>query len=310
MPAETGSNRGGPIVARNGRRAVLLAALILSGCAAGAGRPAAEAPPLPKPQLAGIQYLYGSAEAAALSRASWNALVDHVALHLKDRQGVVLQEGATLAAPAFLPCGARPPAAVFDVDETVLLNLGFESDALARPGGERFDQARWERWEKGGAAKVVPTPGAKEALDRLRALGVTVIFNTNRSAANAAETERALDGAGLGPAVHGRTLYLMGDDATGSHKDGRRARIAGTYCVVAMGGDQLGDFSDLFNAPAGVAARRARAALPGIAPLWGRGWFLFPNPVYGTALRGGMDDLFPADTQWHDPLDTPAKELR
>ena len=66
-----------------------------------------------------------------------------------------------------------------------------------------------------------------------------------------------------------------------------------------MGGDQLGDFSDLFNAPASVAERRARADGPRVAALWGRGWFVFPNPVYGKALKGGPDDIFPADRRWH-----------
>ena len=42
---------------------------------------------------------------------------------------------------------------------------------------------------------------------------------------------------------------------TGVYSDGRRATIAAKYCVVAMGGDQLGDFSDLFNA--GLAPTKA-----------------------------------------------------
>ena len=75
-----------------------------------------------------------------------------------------------------------------------------------------------------------------------------MIFNSNRLAANAAQTAAAIEGAGLGPARHGETLYLQGDVAPGSAKDPRRAAISARYCVVAMAGDQLGDFSDLFNA--------------------------------------------------------------
>ena len=48
---------------------------------------------------------------------------------------------------------------------------------------------------------------------------------------------------------------------TGSTKDPRRAAISRRYCVIAMAGDQLGDFSDLFNADGvGVRPRRAAAA--------------------------------------------------
>ncbi len=118
----------------------------------------------------------------------------------------------------------------------------------------------WDAWERTGADKVLPMPGAVTALRNIRLAGVRVIFNSNREAVNAAATEAALDNAGLGPARHRDTLYLSGDDAMGSAKDGRRARIAERYCVLAMAGDQLGDFSDLFNAKTiSVTDRRAAA---------------------------------------------------
>ncbi|WP_420137262.1 HAD family acid phosphatase [Sphingomonas sp.] len=253
--------------------------------------------------LHGIQYLYGSAEAAALTRQSWRMLADYVGMEIAigDRKSVVLASDATLANPRFVECRDKPPAIVLDVDETAILNLGAEYDDLVaqRPG---FDPAAWDRWEKQGANFVVAAPGAKEALDRVRNVGVTVIFNSNRAAANAAATEDALVGVGLGPAKHGETLFLRGDDGTDSAKDGRRATIASHYCVLAMAGDQLVDFSDRFTTePATVAERRAIADYPGIASLWGAGWFVMPNPVYGKALQGDADDIFPKDKQWRDP---------
>ena len=280
---------------------------LLAGCApnqtAGIGPPpAANAPPSATMVPPGMQYLYGSGESAAISVESWHALTDYVARTVmrRARTGVVLAANATLASPAFMPCGDRPPAVIFDVDETVLLNLGAEYDAAVDP--RPFDPKRWDLWERTGAADVVATPGAVEALTKLRALGLTVVFNTNRSARNADQTAAAIDGAGLGPAVHGQTLYLAGDDATGGHKDMRRATIAKRYCVVAMGGDQLGDFSDLFNEGLSPARRRSAVTMPAIASLWGAGWFVMPNPTYGTALKGGIDDVFPAGKRWSPPL--------
>jgi len=261
-----------------------------------------EPPPAP-PQLHGIQYLYGSAEAAALTRQTWRILADYVDEQVASgmHKGVVLTPDSTLANARFVPCADKPPAIVLDVDETSILNLGAEyDDLMANRRG--FDDDVWDRWEKTGAAYVAPTPGAKEALDRLRDHGVTVIFNSNRSAVNAVGAEAALNAAGLGPARHGETLFLAGDDAKGSFKDGRRQAIAARYCVLAMAGDQLGDFSDLFaTEPNGVAARRASIAYSGIADLWGNGWFVMPNPVYGSGLQGGPDDIFPKDKQWRDP---------
>lgn len=275
------------------------AALLLSACSTAEPPAATPAPPASPP--ASMQYLYGSGEAAALSMQAYAALVSYVAASVKMRpkDGAVLAPEATLDAPAFVPCGERPLAAVFDVDETVLLNTGFEYwDARA---GKGYDEAAWDAWERTGVGAVAPLPGAVEALRDLRAIGVTVIFNSNRSAANAAQTAQAIRAAGLGEAVHGQTLFLSGDDASGSKKDGRRAMISARYCVVALAGDQLGDFSDLFNAGQPVPARRAATWAPSVARLWGRGWFLLPNPVYGSALKGGFDDVFPADKRWAPP---------
>ena len=258
-----------------------------------------------------MQYLYGSGEAAAASMQTWRALVRHVADKAlrRPKDSVVLAEGATLAAPKWIPCGKKPPAAVFDVDETVLLNLGFEYDTAQ---GHAYDPARWDAWEKTGAEKVVATPGAAAALRTLRTMGVEVVFNTNRLATNADATVAALTEAELGPAKHGETLYLMGDDGVvggaGTLKDKRRWTIAARYCVLAMAGDQLGDFSDLFNANQGPAARRAETLSTPVGARFGAGWFLFPNPVYGTALKGGFDDVFPQDMRWTPPTEPTAKD--
>lgn len=250
---------------------------------------------------AGMQYLYGSGEAAAGSRQVWQALVGYVRAQQQvqfrqagGRTGVVLEPGSTLAAPRLQRCGAKPPAAVFDVDETVALNLGFERDAAS---GRPYEAARWRAYELTGGTTARAVPGAVEAVRQLRAMNVAVVFNSNRNAANAAATAAMLERLGLGPAVTGETLFLA-DAETGSAKDGRRAAIAARYCVVAMAGDQLGDFSDLFNAGLTPAERRAAADAPAIARLWGAGWFVLPNPVYGTALKGRLDEVFPADSAW------------
>lgn len=293
------------------RPALLLAGgLALSGCVVDASVTQAPPPaPAPAGQIAapaGMQYLYGSGEAAALSVQAYTALVDQVRARMaKDdpkgphsRTSVVLAPGATLAVPRFQSCGDKPAAAVFDVDETMLLNLGYEADDAERAGP--YDPARWDRWEKTGAMKVAGVPGAIDAVRALRALGVTVIFNTNRAAANADETEAALNFAGLGPAKHGETLFLKGDVDGKSAKDGRRNAIAQRWCVVAMGGDQLGDFSDGFVALT-PPERRAAAASPVIGSMWGRGWFVLPNPVYGTGIGSTFDQTFPPATRWTDP---------
>jgi 5'-nucleotidase (lipoprotein e(P4) family) len=272
-------------------RAVLAFAAVFAAGAAVAQPPAA--PPA-------MQFTYGSGEAAALSNQAYAGFRDYAlaAARHRPRDSVVLAPNATLAAPRFLACGRRPLAVVLDVDETVLLNLGFEYDDASHPG-RPYDQQRWNDWERTGAAAVSPVPGVVAAFAAIRRAGLTVIFNTNRLAIYAQESEAALNGAGVGPARHGQTLWLQNDVAPGSGKDPRRAAISARYCVVAMAGDQLGDFTDLFNAHGlGVADRRHAAATGPLARLFGRGWFVLPNAVYGTAMRGTIDDIFPADRRW------------
>lgn len=287
--------------------AIAAAALMLSACATNrivetphefvggalAGLPVTASAAVPPT----YQFLYGSGEAGALQQAAFHAMIAYATDKAQHRpaDSVVLAAGSPLVKATFVPCGAKPLAAVFDVDETVLLNLGFEARAAT---GVSYSQAEWDQWERTGANAVTALPGAHHAFEDLQKAGVTVVLNTNRNAATADATVATLKGIGLGEFKHGETLFLRGDDAGGSAKDGRRATIAARYCVIAMAGDQLGDFSDLFNAPMPVAARRQLAVHSSAAGLWGKGWFVLPNPVYGTALKGGPDDVFPADKRW------------
>lgn len=282
------------------RKALLaaLGALALSGCATVAARP--EAVAVPK----SYQWLHGSGEAAILARQTFAAMADYVeaAVARKGADGsVVLAPGSTPSAPRWTPCGDRPPAVIFDIDETALLNTGANYDS-ARRGDPPFDPARWAVWEAGGAAYVDAMPGLAAALARIRAAGVTVVFNSNREARFGAQAADALRGAGLGEAIPGETLLLKGDVAPGSGKDPRRAAVAGRWCVVAMAGDQMGDFADAYNDPAlGVQARRRLVETAAASERVGRGWFLLANPVYGPGVRGNMDEVFPADKRWSSP---------
>ncbi|HVJ03603.1 MAG TPA: HAD family acid phosphatase [Sphingomonas sp.] len=303
-PAQPAPQAGQVFTTADGKRIQVTGLTALPPPSGVSAAPAASGASVP----AGMQYLYGSGEASALSIQAWQALWNFIRVEIGYRRdktrinSVVLAPGSTLENPRFEACGKRPLAVVLDVDETALLNLGFEADTAAR-GNAPYDAGRWTRWEQTGADKVVAVPGAAEALAAVRREGIKVVFNSNRSAATADQTRAAIEGAGLGPADLFDTLWLRGEGESG--KDARRQQIAQRYCVVAMAGDQLGDFSDLFNAPQlSVRARRNSAGETMVSQLWGAGWFMLPNPVYGTALKGGADDIFPADKRWTDPQES------
>lgn len=255
---------------------------------------ASEAAPRPADQ-----WLFGSAEAQIMMVQSWNRIAGFAEARAASRpeDSVILAPGATAEAPEFLACGEKPLAAVFDVDETLIWNLG--SAGAFRRMGIGFDPEIWSEWERTGADKAVAIPGAREGLERIRKAGVDVILNTNREAANAAGTIETIRQAGLGDYVHGETLFLKGDTPGGSAKDGRRYAISENYCVIALVGDQLGDIADIFNDKSlSPAARRDLAAAPAFEGVWDNGWFILPNPTYGPFEGSSMEDVFPPDTFW------------
>lgn len=261
--------------------------------------------PLDAPAPDAMRWLYGSGEAAGASIQAYRQLSDYAVAMSRRRS---IPQSVPMGLPD-APDGIgtvscvrpdktlKPLAVVFDVDETVLLNRGYEF--WQAWSGHGYNSAEWAEWAQTGAPYVAPVPGAVTGIRRLRDAGITVVFNTNRTSDTAAATAHAIEAAGLGPAVHGETLFLAGDDAMGSKKDGRRAMIAAKYCVIAMAGDNLGDFADVFNASGRTPqARRQMVAHGKFAQLWGAGWFVLPNPVYGASIKGTVGEIFPPDARW------------
>ena len=290
--------------------AFVAVSIVLTGCAqntATTAMPRAAPPSVTLDTAApdSMRWLYGSGEAAGVSIQTWRMLADYaesVARGPAPARSVAmgLTENAA-AGVGTVSCrradgGAKPLAVVFDVDETVILNEGYEFFLAT---GNSYSRETWEAWERTGAAQVSPVPGAVTGLRRLRAAGVTPVFNTNRQYSPEGAA-RAIAMAGLGEAVHRETLFLRGDDGTdSSDKDGRRALIAEQYCVIALAGDNLGDFADVFNDDTrGVQARRILAARGDYAQLWGQGWFAFPNPVYGDSITGTIGEVYPETRRW------------
>ena len=251
-----------------------------------------------------MRWLYGSGEAASASIQTFRAMADFVEARVKaaPRQTIAMGLQEAPGGIGSVTCeradgSLKPYAVVFDVDETLLLNMGYEYWQAST--GSAYDPEIWAEWERTGADYVMPVPGAVTGLRRMRQSGVTVIFNTNRNSDNAEGTVTAIAGAGLGNAVHGETLFLKGDDDSGSRKDGRRAIISERYCILAMAGDNLGDFADQFNESGkSVGDRRELTSRGNIAQQWGNAWFMLPNPVYGASIRGNVDEVFPANMRW------------
>jgi hypothetical protein len=217
----------------------------------------------------------GAGEAAAYSLQAYQALWNHLAMQAERRrkgeplQSVVLAPGTTLDAPGYAACGSKPLAVVFDLDES--------ADKAVDP------DAPWRRWKGDGSDAVLATPGAVEGVDAARREGIAVIFTTRRSPESAPGVTGLLDQLGFGRFEPGRTLILAGGADAAKGDEQVRQVIAAGYCVVALVGDSLTDFSSLFEAASDAGKRRAAATETMVAPLWGAGWFILPNPVRSVA---------------------------
>ena len=285
------------------------ALLLLAGCAT---TPALDrsAPQAVSPAYQATTWTFGTAESAMLAEQGFRMLVAHVEATLPALQGdaqftSLIAERMEEGRPVMRACNAETrlrPAVIFDVDETLVWNAGAQHDQARRNAD--FDPARWALWEQQGGDRLLPVPGAVAAVQRLRALGVTPIFVSNRATANAVQTAAALDRLGFGPVVHKDTMLLDGDAPGGSRKHNRRALVAERFCVIAQAGDQMGDFADAIDYDrAGnrrSVAERGAVAREAFGALWGRGWFLVANPVYGRwntpALT--LDDAVAPANRW------------
>ena len=175
-----------------------------------------------------------------------------------------------------------PTAVVMDLDETVLDNTVYQARQVQRHLA--FDPKSWGEWVARGEAEAVP--GAREFIAAARRLGHTVFFLTNRDCGTPAPTaddpcpaETAtvsnLVRLGIDPAPDREHVLMRKEreEWNAGTKTHRRAFIAQNYRIIALVGDDLGDFVD----PKLFAGDRER-----LEPRFGESWFVLPNPIYGS----------------------------
>src|SRR5262249_982989 len=116
--------------------------------------------------------------------------------------------------------------------------------------------------------------------------GISVFFVTNRLPEQRPGTIQTLAKYGLATDDMADTsslaLLMREPGPQGGNKDHRRSMIAERYDIIALIGDNLGDFSGEFDKSSGLASRTDREAVAekNISK-FGSEWFLLPNPLYG-----------------------------
>jgi 5'-nucleotidase (lipoprotein e(P4) family) len=226
-------------------------------------------------RLHSVLWVQSAVEYRALTRQIWRQVETAIEAG-RDNPRVNALVGSTRGRDA------RPPAIVVDVDETVLDNAPYEA-RLVQDGAD-YAPKSWAAWVKEAQAR--PVPGALNALTRAAAAGVAVFYVTNRDAALEEPTRQNLARWGF-PIDPRRDVVMMKNERPEwtSDKSSRRAFVAKTHRIIALVGDDFGDFMP--GAREGLTMRRELAEEHDAR--WGRSWFVLPNPMYGSWERSLYD---------------------
>lgn len=161
-------------------------------------------------------------------------------------------------------------AVVVDVDETVLDNSRFQAGLIVNH--EAFNSKAWIDWCNSNKASAIP--GAVEFLKYAASRGVRVFYVTNRGLPEKAGTMLNLQQQGF-PGVSEETLVVRADV---SSKEPRRQKISEGYRIVLLCGDNLADFSNIFE---GKTIEERNAAVDAARQRFGTQFIVLPNPTYG-----------------------------
>ncbi len=161
-------------------------------------------------------------------------------------------------------------AVVVDVDETVLDNSRYQATSIVTRQG--FTSSGWTDWCNRAQASAIP--GAVEFLKYAAARGVRVFYVTNRREPEKAGTITNLKQAGF-PGVSDETVVVRTDVAS---KEPRRQKISERYRIVLLCGDNLSDFSNLFE---GKTPGERAAAAEKSREKFGARFIVLPNAMYG-----------------------------
>lgn len=165
-----------------------------------------------------------------------------------------------------------PRAVVVDIDETVLDNSPQQADLIKRRAA--FNLKDWYAWGEKREAKAIP--GSVDFLNYAHSKGVKVFYVSNRDDVQTQATVDNLKTAGF-PDATVETVILRQPNEIG--KETRRQKIAAKYRIVLLMGDNLDDFSNIFEKKS-VDDRYAETDKA--RELFGVKYIVLPNAIYGT----------------------------
>lgn len=178
---------------------------------------------------------------------------------------------AALRLDQFLRQGAaKPPAIVTDIDETILDNSPFTVHTALQ--GQVYSDSAWQRWTAMAACDTVP--GALTFLKYAAARGVQIFYISNRTVQEGAGTLRNLQRWDFPNADNSHLLLKT----TTSGKEARRQQVLQTHDIIMLLGDNLSDFSAVFDKQPYLQREQAAG---NNAAAFGNRFIVLPNAMYG-----------------------------
>jgi 5'-nucleotidase (lipoprotein e(P4) family) len=184
------------------------------------------------------------------------------------------------------------PCVVMDLDETVLDNGTYQS--YLYDNGLDHSTDRFSKWVTDERASIRLVPGAKDFIERVEALGLPVVYITNRpdslrDVTIATLAQWGVNTQGLNDPQTCRLLLEVNGE---SNKTARRDLVRAKYRILGLVGDQLSDFADEFSPRKDNTVIGRKDAVYEYSTMWGTRWFILPNPMYGAyqgVLRGAPE---------------------
>jgi 5'-nucleotidase (lipoprotein e(P4) family) len=179
-----------------------------------------------------------------------------------------------------------PPAIIVDIDETILDNSpAAAQDVLTNAA---FSDASWDRWVS--LAKADAVPGAVAFVNAAEAMGIKVLYISNRACAARAGNNRPcpqkddtlanLKAVGI-QQISDNQIWLKAEQADwSSEKESRRQLAMQSYRVIMSVGDDFGDF--LPNVKKNITPAQRAALVDQYQAHWGTKFFMLSNPTYGS----------------------------
>ena len=161
-------------------------------------------------------------------------------------------------------------AIITDIDETILDNSYSEAQLIKE--SRRYSSEAWMEWTEKAAA--TPVPGAQDFLKFAASRGIEIFYISNRSTEEINSTITNLSKYDLPFADSAHMLFKTTEDS----KKSRREQVTSEYKVILLLGDNLNDFSEIFE-KGSIETRFAKTDAANDD--WGKKFIVLPNCIYG-----------------------------